>query len=276
MINKVEFQKAAKDFRAGKLDIAQFTKLLYQDSESSQNRSARPAHAQQTQDEADFGQRLLMDDQRADRCGWPEVIYAPGKSDEDLAKAAQKLLSVTQDVLITRISDASAQLLVQRFPAAMHNAEAGTLRIAAKASTDSKRCSAKVAVVTAGTGDIPVAAECVETLRWMHCDPKEIFDVGVAGPQRLQKYLPTLQQCDVIVVVAGMEGALPSVVGGYVSCPVIAVPTSVGYGASFQGLSALLAMVNSCASNVVAVNIDAGFKAGFLSGLIAHQKNSVE
>lgn len=265
MINKVEFQKAAKDFRAGKLDIAQFTGLLYSDEAPAQP----VADQTPTPESFDLGQRLLMDDQRADRCGWPEVIFAPGKNRKDLERASQKLLSVGQDVLITRIEADDAQMLTDRFPGAIHHPQGRTLRIAAAAKKGKDRSSLSVAVVTGGTSDIPVASECSETMRWMGLDPKEIFDVGVAGPQRLQKYLPLLQRCQVIVVIAGMEGALPSVVGGYVSCPVIAVPTSVGYGASFQGLAPLLGMLNSCAANVVAVNIDAGFKAGYLAGLIA-------
>ncbi|MCA9029068.1 MAG: nickel pincer cofactor biosynthesis protein LarB, partial [Planctomycetaceae bacterium] len=124
-------------------------------------------------------------------------------------------------------------------------------------------------VVTAGTSDRPVAEEALETLRWMNCEVELIVDVGVAGPHRLPAHLTKLREADVIVVVAGMEGALPSVVGGYVDCPVIAVPTSVGYGANFGGLSALLGMLNSCAANVTVVNIDAGFKGGYIAGLIA-------
>lgn len=268
MINKVEFQKAAKDFRAGKLDIAKFTGLIYADQASEGKGTLPPGDS--ITETVDYGQRLMIDDQRQDRCGWPEVIFAPGKSSADLQRAAQNLLSVGQDVLITRVNETDGRLLTERFPDAIFHPDGKTVRLTA---TQEKRplCPAKIAVVTAGTGDIPVASECCETLRWMRCDPREVFDVGVAGPQRLQKYLPFLIKCDVVVVVAGMEGALPSVVGGYVSCPVIAVPTSVGYGASFQGLAPLLGMLNSCAANVVPVNIDGGFKAGYLAGLLAHR-----
>jgi len=126
-----------------------------------------------------------------------------------------------------------------------------------------------VAIVTAGTSDLPVAEEARETALWMGAQVTLVQDVGVAGPHRLQANLGPLREADAIVVVAGMEGALPSVVGGHVSCPVIAVPTSVGYGASFGGLAALLGMLNSCAANVTVVNIDAGFKGGYIAGLIA-------
>jgi NCAIR mutase (PurE)-related protein len=133
-----------------------------------------------------------------------------------------------------------------------------------------------VAVISAGTGDLPVAEEARETLEWMGVDVTMIHDVGVAGPQRLPDRLADFEHADAIVVVAGMEGALPSVVGGYVACPVIGVPTSIGYGANFGGVSALLSMLNSCANNVAVVNIDAGFKAGFLAGLIATRTRQCE
>ncbi len=133
---------------------------------------------------------------------------------------------------------------------------------------------ADVAVISAGTGDLPVAEEARETLDWMGVGVTMIHDVGVAGPQRLPERLADFEHAEAIVVVAGMEGALPSVVGGYVSCPVIGVPTSIGYGANFGGVSALLSMLNSCANNVAVVNIDAGFKAGFLAGLIASDRNN--
>ncbi|MCH2117355.1 MAG: nickel pincer cofactor biosynthesis protein LarB, partial [Pirellulales bacterium] len=131
-------------------------------------------------------------------------------------------------------------------------------------------------IITAGTSDLPVAEEARETLDWMGVSVTMIHDVGVAGPHRLPERLAEFETARAIVVVAGMEGALPSVVGGYVACPVIAVPTSVGYGASLNGIAALLSMLNSCASNVAVVNIDAGFKAGYMAGLIAKTDSSNE
>ncbi len=128
-------------------------------------------------------------------------------------------------------------------------------------------------VVTAGTSDLPVAEEARETALWTGAEVRLVQDVGVAGPHRLAANLGYLQDADAVVVVAGMEGALPSVVGGYVACPVIAVPTSIGYGASFGGLAALLGMLNSCAANVTVVNIDAGFKGGYIAGLIAQRRS---
>lgn len=289
MLNVPDFQKAAKDFRAGKLDIQQFTRLLFAAGDSVGDavddavgaapagvRESSPAQAVVSKAAAQAvdptmdasGQRLNLDLARVARCGYAEVIYAPGKSLEDLNLAAQRLLSERQDVLITRIENSEALALLERFPAAIYNTQGRTFRIAAAFEAASKTKTGKVAVVTAGTGDIPVAEEACETLRWMGFDPSSIYDIGVAGPHRLLSRVPFLQTCDAIVVVAGMEGALPSVVGGHVACPVIAVPTSLGYGAHFQGLVPLLGMLNSCAANVVAVNIDSGFKGGFIAGLI--------
>jgi NCAIR mutase (PurE)-related protein len=129
-----------------------------------------------------------------------------------------------------------------------------------------------VAVISAGSSDLPVAEEVRETLEWMGVRVTMIHDVGVAGPHRLPARLAEFERADAVVVVAGMEGALPSVVGGYVACPVIGVPTSIGYGANFGGVAALLSMLNSCAANVAVVNIDAGFKAAYLAGLIATRR----
>ena len=161
------------------------------------------------------------------------------------------------------------------FPNAEHNEVARTLRVcdSPKAGPSDRSSLAptngSAAVITAGTSDLPVAEEARETLDWMGVRTTMIYDVGVAGPHRLIERLAEFRNADAIVVVAGMEGALPSIVGGHVDSPVIAVPTSVGYGASFGGVAALLGMLNSCASNVVVVNIDAGFKAGYVAGMIA-------
>lgn len=283
MLKVPDFQKAAKDFRAGKLDIQQFTRLMYASGDSAmgsdEQSAATMSNATMPNGEScgststhsatqAASPRLNLDLERAGRCGYPEVIFGPGKSLEDLLSAAQRLLSERQDVLITRIGDPEAIALSERFPAAIHNPAARTIRIAATSQTTGNAKPGTVAVLTAGTGDIPIAEEASETLRWMGFTPTLIHDVGVAGPHRLLRHVPFLQKCDVIVVVAGMEGALPSVVGGHVACPVIAVPTSLGYGAHFQGLVPLLGMLNSCAANVIAVNIDSGFKGGFVAGLI--------
>ncbi|MBT5018972.1 MAG: nickel pincer cofactor biosynthesis protein LarB, partial [Planctomicrobium sp.] len=170
--------------------------------------------------------------------------------------------------LATRCSAEQAKYLCETFSDVSHDEEARTVRIQID-----EELSGTVAVVSAGTSDLPVAKETIETLRWMNVSTKLLVDVGVAGPQRFLGVKDQLNDCDAIIVVAGMEGALPSVVGGWVSCPVIAVPTSVGYGAAFGGLAALLGMLNSCAANVAVVNIDAGFKAAYLAGMIAQRAN---
>ena len=170
-----------------------------------------------------------------------------------------------------------------RFPAARYNPVARTFRVqssgfsktAAEPRTPNPEPSPWVAVISAGSSDLPVAEEVRETLDWMGVRVTMIHDVGVAGPHRLPERLAEFADADAVVVVAGMEGALPSVVGGYVACPVIGVPTSVGYGANFGGLAALLSMLNSCAANVAVVNIDAGFKAAYLAGLIATRKHAI-
>jgi len=212
-----------------------------------------------------------LDFDRARRCGYPEVVYAEGKSIPSLIGIVQQLLDADQAVLATRVSAEQAAAVLAEFPELNHNATARTLR---GKSVPQSTTAATVAVVSAGTSDRPVAEEVAETLTWMGVPNSLIQDVGVAGPHRLPAHLETLRAATAVVVVAGMEGALPSVVGGYVACPVIAVPTSVGYGANFGGIAALLGMLNSCAANVTVVNIDAGFKAGYLAGLIANQSRT--
>ena len=208
-----------------------------------------------------------MDLDRRRRCGFPEVVFAEGKTVAAMEKIFDALLRHGAEVLATRISPQQATELAPRFPAGRYNAVGRTFRISPDAR--SAEPAGRVAIVTAGTSDLPVAEEARETALWTGAAVEMIQDVGVAGPHRLTANLPLLEKADAIVVVAGMEGALPSVVGGYVACPVIAVPTSIGYGASFGGVAALLGMLNSCASNVTVVNIDAGFKGGYVAGLIA-------
>jgi len=208
----------------------------------------------------------MVDLDRQARCGYPEVIYAEGKNADSVLEIFGALADAGQDCLATRVSTEQGEALSGAFPQAVWNQVAGCVRWNREGGDEER---GEVLVITAGTTDRPVAEEAVETLRWMRCGVSCLEDVGVAGPHRLISKRDRLNSADVIVVAAGMEGALPSVVGGWVDCPVIAVPTSVGYGAAFGGLTALLGMLNSCASNVTVVNIDAGFKAGFVAGLIA-------
>lgn len=216
---------------------------------------------------ADLGD-VQLDLDRSRRCGFPEVVFGEGKSLATLERIFQRLLDDKSDVLATRIAAEPAAALLERFPRGCYNPIARTFRIPCEAAA-AKPAGGLVAVVAAGTTDLPVAEEAAETARWMGATVMLVVDVGVAGPHRLLSHLDEIRKADAIVVVAGMEGALPSMVGGYVAVPVVAVPTSVGYGANFGGLAALLSMLNSCAANVTVVNIDAGFKAGYVAGLIA-------
>jgi hypothetical protein len=201
------------------------------------------------------------------------VVFAPGKTTAAIADVFRMQLAHGQHCLATRLSAEQAGELLALFPTARHNATARTLSILPgdQPAAFNAIAPGTVVVITAGTGDLPVAEEAAETARWMGCEVDLIVDVGVAGPQRLTEQKHRFEKANAIVVVAGMEGALPSVVGGHVACPVIAVPTSIGYGASFGGIAALLGMLNSCAANVTVVNIDAGFKGGFIAGLIAQK-----
>jgi NCAIR mutase (PurE)-related protein len=213
--------------------------------------------------------QLDLDRQR--RCGYPEVVLAEGKSAEILERIFRRLVD-------ERVDAEKAQRLAPAFPSARYNALGRTIRIANSPGerperSPARRSSGVVALLTAGTGDAPVAEEARETLLWMGVEVVSIHDVGVAGPHRLVAHLETLHRADAVVVIAGMEGALPSVVGGHVDCPVLAVPTSVGYGANFGGLAALLGMLNSCAANVAVVNIDAGFKGAYIAGMIAQRRD---
>lgn len=206
-----------------------------------------------------------IDHHRDLRLGFPEVIYAPGKTHEQLTHIAKEMFKSSSKVLITR-ADASAYSAVKQvLPEASYSEIARTIVLKRGEYTTPVP---GVLVLAAGTGDLPVAEEAAVTAELMGNRVKRLWDVGVAGLHRLLEHMPTLQEAKVVVAVAGMEGALPSLVGGLVSAPVIAVPTSVGYGASFQGLAALLAMLNACSPGIAVVNIDNGFGAGYMAGSI--------
>jgi NCAIR mutase (PurE)-related protein len=213
----------------------------------------------------------LVDLDRAARCGYPEVVFGTSKTPEVIIAVFTAQRRAGQHSLATRVSPEQAEVVLQQFPDARYNPVARTISLL---HAPPQQPNGKVVVVTAGTSDRAVAEEALETARWMGCETDLIVDVGVAGPHRLLQQRERLSAAEAIVVVAGMEGALPSVVAGWVSVPVIAVPTSVGYGVNFQGVAPLLSMLNSCAANVAVVNIDAGFKGGFLAGLIAGRNRS--
>jgi NCAIR mutase (PurE)-related protein len=253
--------------------LEQLARLLQQGDLSLQDFLSQATAAQSLQ-----LNDTTLDLDRERRCGYPEVIFGEGKTVETLTEIFRSLRQRGTDVFATRIDTTKAEQLCEIFPTGQYHTSARTFRIPNENRNpdQSEIRSGHVAVVTAGTSDLPVADEAAETLDWMGVEVTRIHDVGVAGPHRLPEHVEVLRNCDAIVVVAGLEGALPSVVGGYVACPVVAVPTSVGYGASFGGVAALLGMLNSCASNVTVVNIDAGFKGGYVAGLIAARadKNS--
>ena len=206
-----------------------------------------------------------LDHHRALRHGLTEVIFGKGKTPEQVVSIAVRLLEKSANLLVTRADQAVAAELKRTCPEADYFPLSGAVRIWRDRTIRGK---GKIAVVCAGTSDIPVAEEAQLTVEVMGNEADSIHDIGVAGIHRLIANSERLMQARVVVVCAGMEGALPSAVGGMVSVPVIAVPTSIGYGASFQGLAALLGMLNSCASNVTVVNIDNGFGAGYVASLI--------
>jgi NCAIR mutase (PurE)-related protein len=206
-----------------------------------------------------------VDHHRSLRQGFPEVIFGAGKSSEQVAKIVQSMIRNQHNILVTRATEEQFCGVREVVPEAVFNAVARTIVVR---KDDTIRGKGSVMVVSAGTSDIPVAQEAVVTLGVMGNLVDSLFDVGVAGIHRLLERRSRLREAKVIIAVAGMEGALPSVVGGLVSVPVIAVPTSIGYGANFGGIAALLGMLNSCASNVTVVNIDNGFGAAVVASLI--------
>lgn len=208
---------------------------------------------------------VKLDHHRAIRHGLPEVVFGEGKTSEQMVQIAGKLAQHNPNVLLTRVSEEAMRALEAAYPTIELLPESRVARFWRDKTVHGK---GKIVVMAAGTTDIPVAEEAAATVEVMGTMPERIYDVGVAGIHRLFGNLDQIMDARAIVCCAGMEGALPSVVGGLVPCPVIAVPTAVGYGASFQGVSALLTMLNSCASNVTVVNIGNGFGAGYVASLI--------
>jgi pyridinium-3,5-biscarboxylic acid mononucleotide synthase len=270
-MNRIEVERLTAELIAGRLSQSEFVAAL----------AFAPT--------AELGD-VTLDLDRRRRCGFPEVIFGQSKPVETLARIFHRLLEEEQPVLATRIEADKAERLLREFPGGRYNAVGRTFRIdlgpsrrmgpdmAVDAEPQNQSPTRRagptglVSIVTAGTSDMPVAEEVRETADWMGAGTDLIVDVGVAGPQRLLAKLDRITKADAVVVVAGMEAALASTVGGHVACPVIAVPTSVGYGASLGGIAALLGMLNSCAANISVVNIDAGFKAGYIAGMIAVQR----
>lgn len=209
-----------------------------------------------------------IDHHRQLRKNFPEVIYCPGKSISQVVSIARSLLQSQSPVLATRADSDIYSALAKLAPRAEYHPEARAVVIPPEGSQKRPMLIGSVGVISAGTADLPVAEEAALVAELMGSRVERLFDVGVAGLHRLMAHLGLLQRARVLVVVAGMDGVLPSVVGGLVSCPVIAVPTSTGYGANLDGLAPLLTMLNSCAPGVATVNIDNGFGAGYMAALI--------
>jgi pyridinium-3,5-biscarboxylic acid mononucleotide synthase len=209
-----------------------------------------------------------VDHHRCLRAGLPEVVFAAGKTSEQTLQIVSSLAADGVDVLVTRAAPPTAEAVLALHPSAVYNPVAHTIALRQTAfSSEAQR--GRIAIVCAGTSDIPVAEEAAVTAETFGAQVTRFFDVGVAGLHRLLAVHEDIKRAHVVIVCAGMEGALPSVVGGLVAVPVIAVPTSVGYGASFAGATALLGMLNSCSPNVTVVNIDNGFGAAYTAVLIA-------
>lgn len=209
-----------------------------------------------------------VDHHREIRTGYPEVIFCPGKTNEQIRGIVERLLAKGTNIMASRAEKSVYEAIKDMHPHMEYYPEARTIFIQQKNIAKSK---SRILVVTGGTSDIPVAEEAVVTAEKLGCTVERLYDVGVAGIHRLLANRYRLDSVQVIIAVAGMEGALPSVVGGLTDKPVIAVPTSIGYGANFGGLAALLAMLNSCASGISVVNIDNGFGAGFMAATIIRQ-----
>ena len=212
-----------------------------------------------------------VDHHRALRCGHPEVIFSPGKTADQVVEIARRLADAGNPVLATRLSEPQLSALRGAFDTIAFSEAGRVALVNPPEPIEPVTGESCVVLISAGTADGPVAEEAYMTLRSMRVPARRLTDVGVSGLHRLLGQLDILQDASAVVVAAGMEGALPSVVGGLVACPVFAVPTSVGYGASFNGLAALLGMLNSCASNVSVVNIDNGFGAAFSAALVCRQ-----
>lgn len=212
-----------------------------------------------------------LDHRREERTGFPEVVYGEGKSVEQLIRIIGRLKETIPRVLATRISEEKAEEILKEFPEINYNRTARVL-FWRKRDEPEELYDGYVAVVCAGTSDLPVAEEAAVTAEAFGCRVERIEDVGVAGIHRLFDRIEAIRQASVVVSVAGMEGALTSVLGGLISAPIVAVPTSVGYGANFKGLSALLSMLNACAPGVGVVNIDNGFGAGYYAAQLHRLK----
>jgi NCAIR mutase (PurE)-related protein len=246
-LNKDSLKKLLKDIKKGKISIEKaLEKLKHLPFE-------------------DIG-IARIDHHRSLRRGFSEVIFGEGKEAEDIIAIMDRMIKQDENILITRLSNDKAKNIKKRYPEILYYPRARVLTLMQKPVKNLGK--GMILVTSAGTSDIPVAEEAAITARFMGNEVKTIYDIGVSGLHRILVHREILEKAAVIIAVAGMEGALPSVVAGLVSCPVIAVPTSVGYGSSFGGITALLGMLNSCSSGVTVVNIDNGFGAAYAASII--------
>ena len=236
------------EVKNGNISIEQAEKMLMQETDKTGTGYAEMGYAK-------------LDSDRKHRTGFAEVVFCSGKTVNQLECIYQHILDAEGEVLGTRASVEQYEMLKKKFPNVMYDELSRILKI----EKQDKDCKGNVVVCSAGTADMPVAEEAAQTAEFFGTKVNRIYDVGVSGIHRLLSKTEQLQQANCVIAVAGMEGALPSVLGGLVKNPVIAVPTSVGYGASFGGVSALLTMVNSCANGIAVVNIDNGYGAGYLA-----------
>jgi len=244
-----QLEQILSDVRAGKLTV----------SEAMQSLRGLPY------EDLEFAK---IDHHRTLRTGFPEVVFCEGKTIGQVVEIVRRLSERHPSVLATRATQETADAVTREIPNARYHEAARCITVQSPESKAETESDKFILVVSAGTADIPVAEEAAVTAESMGSRVERVYDVGVAGLHRLLDQKKKLEEANVIIVCAGMEGALPSVIGGLVNCPVIAVPTSIGYGASFQGLAALLSMLNTCAEGVAVVNIDNGFGAGYFAHLV--------
>ena len=255
-MNKKAVHQLLEEVRSGRLDVADAAGRLA-------DVLPDPSGA-----EAILEGAARIDHHRALRCGFPEVVLGASKTPEDLVTIAHSILERSETLLVTRVDDVRASALQAAFSDAVHHERAQAVSVERGAATERRT---GLLILTAGTGDVPVAEEARVTATLMGEAPEVVHDVGVAGLHRLLGEAERLKRARVVIVAAGMDGALPSVVGGLVGVPVIAVPTSVGYGVAADGIAPLLSMMSACAPNVCVVNVDNGFGAGYLAALINRQ-----
>lgn len=269
-----DMESILQQVRSGEIDVetAKEKLLLWSESykDHAQDADVQPSALLEQRIDDSLGYAQL-DIDRADRTGFPEVIFGEGKTAEQITAIFQRLKAQSSRVLATRVSAEKAAALIQAVPDAVYHEEAKAVSWVSASLADAPPSEHYIAVVCAGTSDVPAAEEAAVTAECFGIRVERVYDVGVAGIHRLFRRLDVIRKADAIVVAAGMEGALASVLGGLVSSPVIAVPTSIGYGASFQGMAALLSMLNACAPGISVVNIDNGFGAGYSAALICQK-----